>query len=67
MACCGSKEWREMTTAAQVWNEVRYDIRIWPGGRPIDEDYEPHTFAPTTFAILAAEFADQPRIAALQQ
>lgn len=34
---------------------IREDLLAWPGGRPIDADYEPDTYAPTTIAALLTD------------
>lgn len=48
---------------------IRHDIRAWPGGRSIHDDYEPDVFAPTTLAVVAELLdipADHPLIARAQ-
>jgi len=37
----------------ELFRAIRHDIRTWPGGRSIHDDYEPDIFAPTTIAVVA--------------
>jgi hypothetical protein len=50
---------------AQHWAAIRDDIRIWPGAKPIDADYEWHAFAPNSLHVLLNEFGERPRIVKL--
>ncbi|MCO5109056.1 MAG: hypothetical protein M9907_18525 [Burkholderiaceae bacterium] len=48
---------------------IRHDIRAWPGGRSIRDDYEPDVYAPTTIAVVAEACglpADHPLLARAQ-
>lgn len=51
---------------AELMKDVRRDVRAWPGGRRIDDYYEPDVFAPSTLAVLKEHWlGDTPGAVAL--
>lgn len=58
-----------MIDDAAMLRAIRHDIRAWPGGRSIHDDYEPDVYAPTTLAVVVLLLglpADHPLIGRAQ-